>query len=1089
MQDGRVVIKFDGDDSGLQRTVKNTSSSLGSLKSTIVKLGLGAVLTKTFAGAVSATNGFQTSLAKASTLFGDVAVDTDNLSSKLLELSSATGQSAEAITGSLYNALSAGVTVTEDMGDALSFMESATKLSVAGFTDMDTAVTATAKVINAYGMSMEDANRVGEILMQTQNLGITTVNELGASLAQVTPIAASFGVSFEQVGASMAVMTKQGTDTARASTQLRSMIAELGQSGTQASKNLQKAFKRAGLAYKNFSDFMKDPANTLQDAIRLLGKEAEISGVSLSDMFGSVEAGTGALQIANDETELYSTFLRNLEGDTHLVEDAYNKMMDTRTNKLAKMREQLKNIKISIVNSEAVQGILDSLTNVAQGFLNKVEEWLPTIKSTLNQFYFDARVIFAGLKHLYDESFLKDSIDFVINIAENALVPFAESFKNGDLFGMVVNGGKALLTFGLALTGLNAIKEGLIALCGSSVLGKAILGVGILTLTAYLNTDDAKKALQSIQDWFDGSFLSKAIKVSIEIVKNELEDFVTRLKDGDFLGAFAKIAGDLILFSVAFRLAGTGIETMKNAISTALVGATSKGGGLGCLALIGDALVVYSEFKLIGKEGGGSIWDNVSAFLLALGLGVLAGYFLGVAGGALVFGITFKLLRKWQDKQPDATSDEVLISKLSASPDAKVNLNTLEEQWEALHKKNDEMAKAVEDRIMEAWDGRPLREYYAELSMVINAVNGAYDDAVSQIEDIAKSDVGQRILEGIVGADLDFSAVGTWAEKYKDQIISALKTVFGIHSPSTVAKDEIGYWIGQGMIEGLWNEDSEQGINDFVNHMIASILKDVENGTLDISTALKLWPQIQQYTEDAKGRLAYNEDQRGRRGNGTIEDLTEPPQETHWYDTLIEKWGTIKQSFSGAWGEFKKGLEETTSLGAVWQSTFDGAFSIFTEGFSLLGESLAEGKASWAGFASAGLEAIASVLEALGTQLSVKAISALPNVGQMAIYSAGSALAFTGAGLVRGLANRFENGGIVGGSGYTGDKHAIYANAGELILTRAQQGAIASQLGSKQTPSISINFSGQVFGDEQSISEYVYNGIKTAQREGVIAEW
>ncbi len=83
----------------------------------------------------------------------------------------------------------------------------------------------------------------------------------------------------------------------------------------------------------------------------------------------------------------------------------------------------------------------------------------------------------------------------------------------------------------------------------------------------------------------------------------------------------------------------------------------------------------------------------------------------------------------------------------------------------------------------------------------------------------------------------------------------------------------------------------------------------------------------------------------------------------------------------------------------------------------------------------------------------------------------------------------FERGGIVGGSGITGDNHLILANAGELILTRAQQANIAGQLQQQSTPVISVNFSGNVFGSEEAISEYVYNGIKTAQREGALGSW
>ena len=74
--------------------------------------------------------------------------------------------------------------------------------------------------------------------------------------AQVTPTAAAMSVSFEQVGAALATMTAQGTPTAQATTQLNSLFAELGKSGTQAAKALEEATKNTDYAGKSFQDLM-----------------------------------------------------------------------------------------------------------------------------------------------------------------------------------------------------------------------------------------------------------------------------------------------------------------------------------------------------------------------------------------------------------------------------------------------------------------------------------------------------------------------------------------------------------------------------------------------------------------------------------------------------------------------------------------------------------------------------------------------------------------------------------------------------------------------------------------------------------------
>ena len=193
---------------------------------------------------------FESSMQKVKTLFTGTDEQFSELSDEILEISSATGLAADGLAEAAYSAESAGVPM-EMLGTML---QSSAELAAAGFTDIDTALSATAKTMNAYGMEGEESiGRVQKVLMQTQNLGITTVDELGASLAQVTPTASAFGVSFEQVGASLAVMTASGTSTAQATTQLNSLIAELGKTGTIASNNLAKAAEGTQYAGMSFN--------------------------------------------------------------------------------------------------------------------------------------------------------------------------------------------------------------------------------------------------------------------------------------------------------------------------------------------------------------------------------------------------------------------------------------------------------------------------------------------------------------------------------------------------------------------------------------------------------------------------------------------------------------------------------------------------------------------------------------------------------------------------------------------------------------------------------------------------------------------
>lgn len=373
--DGSVVIEISGDDSELKKTLNGLKSVTGAAVKglTTAVAAAGTAIAGLGVAAAKAGSDFEASLAGTSTMFGDVAVDTEGLKSKILDLSSATGLAATEISGSLYNALSAGIPVTEDMTGAMDYMEQCTKLAAAGFTDVDTAVTSTAKVMNAYGMGLDDVDKIQKIMLQTQNKGITTVNELGATLAQVTPTAAAMGVSFENVGAALATMTAQGTPTAQATTQLNALIAELGKSGTIAANNLTKAAAGTQYAGMSFGDMMSAGV-PLNEVLNLMGDYADQSGLSMIDMFSSIEAGKAALAMAGENSEAFASNLAAMSTEADLVGDAYAKVTDTLEHKIDVLKESVTNLGIAVYDGMkaslggAADLATDAVGDIAEAF-------------------------------------------------------------------------------------------------------------------------------------------------------------------------------------------------------------------------------------------------------------------------------------------------------------------------------------------------------------------------------------------------------------------------------------------------------------------------------------------------------------------------------------------------------------------------------------------------------------------------------------------------------------------------------------------------------------------------------------------------
>lgn len=340
--------------------------------------------------AVEVAASYETAFAAASTLMKGADEEIQAISDDIIKTSNETGIAAEDLANSVYSAISAGI----DQEDAVAFAGQAARLAAAGFTDVDTALSATAKTLNAYGMEASQAEEIQKVLIQTQNLGITTVGELGASLAQVTPTAAAFGVSFDQVGASLAVMTAQGTPTAQATTQLNSLIAELAKNGTVAANNLAHAAEGTQYAGMSFNEMMDSGAN-LADVLEMLQASADSSGVSMVDMFSSIEAGKAALAIFSGEGEKFREDLQGMTTNEDVLGEAYDKVSGTFEHQMEILKNLGQNAKISFgerllpiiteVAQTAIPMIQDALDQLLPVFDELSQNLAPVIKDLIPQ--------------------------------------------------------------------------------------------------------------------------------------------------------------------------------------------------------------------------------------------------------------------------------------------------------------------------------------------------------------------------------------------------------------------------------------------------------------------------------------------------------------------------------------------------------------------------------------------------------------------------------------------------------------------------------------------------------------------------------
>jgi TP901 family phage tail tape measure protein len=372
---------------------------------------------------------------------------------KAIDLASGVPDTVAGVTEGIYNAISAGaIQVTDGIADVaggMVFVEQASKLAVAGLTDTNAAIKGLAAVTNAYGTDVLSAGKAADVLFGTVKNGVTTVPELNASLSQVVPIAAAAGFSFEQVGAAIATLTKQGVPTAQAATQIRGAIAELLKPGAQ----LKKVMTEAGVSLETLE------RDGLQETMRKIGVAMDSMGTDAANTFSSIESIQFALAATGKNALKASLDLASIKDSAGSVEEAY------------------------AIASEGIgvkaQGILNQVEAFAFKIFGKLGDSSVVFLDTVNSLA-PTVTTFAGLANVIPVDDIKKNIK---ELSET----YGKVIKDADGFGNKLKG----------IQGKIAEKGGLIGKIGPMAFNPWVLGsaAAIGAVTLFLTKTDKGQQL------------------------------------------------------------------------------------------------------------------------------------------------------------------------------------------------------------------------------------------------------------------------------------------------------------------------------------------------------------------------------------------------------------------------------------------------------------------------------------------------------------------------------------------------------------------------------------------------------------------
>lgn len=333
------------------------SALVRTLTKVVAAAGIGKMLQSAFTGGTA----FESAMAKVGTIADTAKVPLESLSSQVLQVSGDMHIGANEIAEAAYQAISAG----QDTGNAVAFAGQASMLATAGFTSTTSAVDILTTALNAYGKGADEAGHVSDVLLTTQNLGKTSVDELAGSMGRVIPLAAAYNVSMENLSSGLAIMTANGIATAEASTYTKSMLNELGDTGSTVGKILQ---QQTG---KSFAELNAD-GKSLGDVLQVLYDSVGGNATKFAGLWSSVEAGTGALSLASSGADKFNGVLQQMQADSGATQTAYDTMTNTMAYKLDGVKTNAQNLGTALF--DAVSGRLGEAVTLAGGYLQTLSE-------------------------------------------------------------------------------------------------------------------------------------------------------------------------------------------------------------------------------------------------------------------------------------------------------------------------------------------------------------------------------------------------------------------------------------------------------------------------------------------------------------------------------------------------------------------------------------------------------------------------------------------------------------------------------------------------------------------------------------------
>lgn len=558
--------------SQMGRNLENAGKGVGALSSAMMPLaagiaGVGAIGVKTFMD-------FDATITGAGVKAGATAEEMQKMKDAASQMGAQFPTTARDVAEGMDRLAAGGFNAEQTIGAMPGIIEA----SIASGEDLATTSDVVTSALSIWSMTEGDvaANtvHVADVVQAAANASKLGMADFGLAMQYAGAPAAALGVSIEELGTAMGIMSNNGIEASTIGTSLRSTLSRLASPPKEAAKALAELGISSADLQKGDGSFIG-----LAGAVDLLRSKmaglSDVEQVAALKAIAGEDAYSGLLALVKTSPEAYQQMtdaVTNSSGSSH---EAYTKMQDTLKGSIDALMSSVEALGISFGSALAptIRSVAGGLKGIADAFTNMSPEMKHLVIDVAAGI-----MAFTGLTFAISKG-LTIAGSFMTTYGQIGRVLAGHAIRNKALQYSVqgiVRGFGLLRTAGLAMMG---------------PMGLVVAAIALGAVVIYKNWDKLGPFFAKLWGTIKGAFAAAAAK---------------------FAPVFAKVQSAWTTLTSSFTN-GVGVFGVLNAISDVLAGVL---GGVLYGAIVAVAGVVSGV--LVGAFG------IVSSIVSAL-IGVLGG--------------------------------------------------------------------------------------------------------------------------------------------------------------------------------------------------------------------------------------------------------------------------------------------------------------------------------------------------------------------------------------------------------------------------------------------------------------------------------